>query len=49
MRSDSPILSSMSIPGASITTVLPDKERIPRKIKEKKISETLIKGKYSIQ
>ena len=45
VRSDSPIFSSMSIHGASITTVLPDKERIPRKIKIKKISETLIKVK----
>ena len=48
MRSDSPSLSSMSRPGASTTTVSPDKERIPCNIFEKKISENLIKGKYSI-
>ena len=33
-RSDTPIVSSMSIHGASITTVSPDKYRIPRKIKK---------------
>ena len=33
-RSDTPSVSSMSIYGASITTVLPDKDRIPRKIEE---------------
>ena len=49
MRSDSPIVSSMSRHGASITTLLPDKECIPCKIKVKKISETLIKRKDSIQ
>ena len=49
MRSDSPSLSSVSRHGVILTTVSPDKERIPRKIKKKKISETLIKGKKSIQ
>ena len=49
MRSDSPSLSSMSRHVASITTVSPDKELIPRKIKGKKISENLIKGKEIIQ
>ena len=49
MRSDSPSVSSMSKNGSSITTVSPDKERIPREIKRKKISETLIKVKESIQ
>ena len=49
LRSDSPSLSSMSRPGASITTVSPDKELIPRKIKRKKFSETFIKGKETIQ
>ena len=44
-RSDTPSVSSMSIHDASITTVLTDKKRIPRKIKKKKISEILIKGK----
>ena len=39
----------MSIHGASITTVSPDKERIPRKIKRNKVSENLIKVKESIQ
>ena len=39
----------MSRHGASITTVFPDKELIPREIKRKKFSETLIKGKVSIQ
>ena len=39
----------MSRPGASITTVLPDKERIHCKIKRKKFSETFIKEKQSIQ
>ena len=34
---------------ASITTVSPDKEHIPRNTKGKKISETFIKGKYSIK
>ena len=47
--SDSPIVSSMSRHGASIMTVSPYKERTPNKIKSKKISETLIKGKESIQ
>ena len=32
-RSDTPSVSSMSINGASIKTVFPDKERIPRKKK----------------
>ena len=48
MRIDSPSVSSMSRHGSSITTVSPDKERIPREIKRKKISETLIKVKESI-
>ena len=48
MRSDSPSVSSMSRHGSSIKTVSPDKERIPREIKRKKISETLIKVKESI-
>ena len=39
----------MSRLGASVTTVSSDKQRIPRKIKRKKTSETLIKGKYIIQ
>ena len=39
----------MSRHGESITTVSPDKERIPHKIKIKKNSETLIKVKESIQ
>ena len=39
----------MSRPGASVTTVLPDKQRFPCKIKRKKISETFIKVKESIQ
>ena len=39
----------MSRPGTSITTVSPDKERIPHNIKRNKISETLIKGRDSIQ
>ena len=38
----------MSIHGAIITTVLSDKEHIPRKI-FKKNSETFIKGKEIIQ
>ena len=49
MRSDSPGLSSMPRHGASITNISPDKEHIPRKIKRKKFSETLIKRKESIQ
>ena len=36
-------------PGEIVTTVFPDKQRFPCKIKRKKISETLIKGKESIQ
>ena len=36
-------------PEASITTVLSEKQRFPRKIKRKKISEALIKGKEIIQ
>ena len=48
MRSDSPIISSMSRPGSNRTTVLLDKERITIKIKGKKISEIFIKGKESI-
>ena len=39
----------MSRTGASVTTVFPDKQRFPSKIKRKKISETLIRGKKSIQ
>ena len=46
MRSDSLCLSSMTIHGASITAVSPDKERTPYNIKGNKISETLIKGNY---
>ena len=34
----------MSVHGASITTVSPDRDRIPREIKKKKISEILITG-----
>ena len=49
MRRDSPSLSSMSRHGESITTVSTDKELTPHRIKGKKISETLIKGKESIQ
>ena len=49
MRSDSPSLSTMSRPGASITTVFPDKERIPCNIKSKTISENLVKVKEIIQ
>ena len=49
VRSDSPGRLSMSKPGSSVITVLPDKQRIPRNIKIKKISETLIKEKESIQ
>ena len=49
VRSDSTSVSSMSIHGEILTSVLPDKEHIPRKIKRTKISETLIKGKQSIQ
>ena len=48
-RSDSLSVSSMPRHGASITNVLPYKERIPCRIKRKKISETLIKGKESIK
>ena len=39
----------MSIPRASMKTVLPDKQRFPRKIKRNKFSETMIRGKDSIQ
>ena len=49
MRSDSPRVSSLYRHGASITTVFPDKQRFPFRIKRKKISETLIKGKEIIQ
>ena len=49
MRSDSPSLSNMSRPVSSINTVFPDKDCIPRKIKLRKVSETLIKGKEIIQ
>ena len=49
MRSGSPSVSNMSIPGASIMTVLPEKGRIPRNDKITKISETSIKVKESIQ
>ena len=42
LRSDTPSVSCMSVHGASITTVLPYKER-------KKSSENFIKGKESIQ
>ena len=45
LRGDIPSVSSMSRPGASVTTVSPDKKSIPSNIKRKKISETLIKGK----
>ena len=43
VRSDSPNVSSMSIHVASITTVSPDKEHTPRRIKREEISETLIR------
>ena len=39
----------MSRHGKIITTVSPDKESIPRKIKRKKVSENLFKAKESIQ
>ena len=39
----------MSRPGASTTTVSPDKERMHPKVKRNKISGNLIKGKESIQ
>ena len=39
----------MSRSRESLTTISPYKQRIPREIKRKKISETLIKGKESIQ
>ena len=39
----------MSRPGASLTNVLLDKQRISRKDKRKKTLETLIKGKEIIQ
>ena len=39
----------MSRPGASVMIVSPDKQRFPCKIKRKKILETLIKGRESIQ
>ena len=39
----------MSRPGENVMTVLPDKQRFPFNIKRKKVSETLIKGKESIQ
>ena len=39
----------MSRHGASTTTVFPDRERIPSKIKRKQISETFIKGKEIIK
>ena len=35
--------------GANITTILPNKERIPCKVKGMNFLETLIKGKESIQ
>ena len=49
MRNESPGISSMSIPRASIMTVSPDKGRIPRNIKGNNFLETLIKGKDGIQ
>ena len=39
LRSDTPSVSSMYVHGVSITTVSPDKERIPRRNLKKKISE----------
>ena len=48
-RSETPSVSSITIHGASITNVSPDKERILCKIKEKQISEMLITRKESIQ
>ena len=47
--SDSPSVSGISRHVSSITTVSPDKERIPCKIKRKKMPDILIKGKDSIQ
>ena len=39
----------MSGNGESLSSVTPDKQRIPRKNKIKKTSDTSIKGKESIQ
>ena len=44
LRSDNPSVSSMSVHGASITTISPDKDRIPKKGEKKKLSEILIIG-----
>ena len=49
VRSDSPSISSMSRPGASVTTASPEKQRITCKYKRNKTSENLIKVKESIQ
>ena len=49
IRKDNSSLSVMSVHGESVSSVTPDKQRIPRKNKRKKTSDTLIKGKESIQ
>ena len=49
IRKDYSSLSVMSVHGESVSSVTPDKQRIPRKNKRKKTSDTFIKGKESIQ
>ena len=49
LRSDTPSVSSIPVHGESITTVSPDKERIPFKDKKEKISENLITGNDTTQ
>ena len=44
LRNDNPSVSSMSVHGASIKNVSPDKDSIPRKIKKQKLLETPITG-----
>ena len=48
LNCDTPSVSSMSLHGASITTLSPEK-LYPSQNKKNKISEILIKGKESIQ
>ena len=42
-------LSGISVHGKSVSSVTPDKQRIPRNNKRKKTSDTSIKVKESIQ
>ena len=49
IRKENSSLSGMSGHGESLSSITPDKQRIPRKNKRKNTSDTSIKGKESFQ